>query len=256
MPLRSCFELDAIDDIEPWGEGENRSLHWFGLTSGRYWVSTPVGEALRCTDQKASYWNLPSPYADYYVSRFFEDLQDVLPIALTPVPPDIAATVAGGDWFTRAERWIEESEEGDGRWMRCYEAMEWYHNRSLDSGHLVNGPLFHFLRVGDEVTILWEPTGESSDGVWLTPRGQFTVSAEELKSAAYAFFSEVLAAMQDRIDSIQARGWHRADCELDIALLIEDQRRRTALLEALKERRDETNWANVRSLIEPLSVEF
>jgi hypothetical protein len=48
--MRFCFELDAIEVIEPWGEDQDRKPHWFGLTSGRYWISTPLGEALRYTD--------------------------------------------------------------------------------------------------------------------------------------------------------------------------------------------------------------
>jgi uncharacterized protein DUF5984 len=64
MPLRFCFELDAVEDIGPWGEGEDRKLHWFGLTSGRYWISTPLGEALRYTDEQVKLWDLPSPHVD------------------------------------------------------------------------------------------------------------------------------------------------------------------------------------------------
>ena len=126
----------------------------------------------------------------------------------------------------------------------------------LDTMYLVNGPLFHFWRVGEDVSVCWEPTGENWDGVWFTPQGQFTVPAEEFKSAVYGFLHDVLAAMQDRVDSIQARGWHRADCKLDIALLITEQRQRTTWVEDLKERRQETDWESVRGLIERLSVEF
>src|SRR5476651_989771 len=90
MPLRFCFALDAVEDIGPWGEGEDRKLHWFGLTSGRYWISTPLGEALRYTDEEVRRCGLASPYVDYQVSRLFEDLQSILPEVLEPVPSDIA----------------------------------------------------------------------------------------------------------------------------------------------------------------------
>jgi len=61
MPLRFCFELDAVEDIGPLGEGEDRKLHWFGLTSGCYWISTPLDEVLRYTDEQVKIWDLPSP---------------------------------------------------------------------------------------------------------------------------------------------------------------------------------------------------
>ena len=241
MSFRFRFALDAVEDIEPWGEGEDRKLHWFGLTSGRYWASTPLGEALRYTGEEVKHWELPSPYVDYQVARIFEDLQSVLPQALEPVPPDIAATVSDDLWLARAEKWIEGSGTEDERRGLCYEAMQWYSDRALDMMYLVNGPIFHFWRVEDNVSVCWQPTGKNWNGVWLTPQGKFAVSAGEFKSAVYGFLHDVLAAMQDRVDSIQARGWHRADCKLDIAQLVKEQGQRTAWVEELEERRQETD---------------
>lgn len=256
MPLRFCFDLDAVEDIEPWGENEDRTLHWFGLTSGRYWISTPLGEALRYTDERVKLWNLFSPYVDYQIARFFEDLQLVLPAVFEPVPPDIAALVSDDEWFARAKKWIDGAENGEERRELCYAAMDWYQNRTLDTMYLVNGPLFHFWRTGEDISVRWEPSGKSPEGVWSTPEGQFTVGVEQFRSSAYAFFSDVLEAMQERVDAIQTGGWHRADCKLDIPLLLKEQQQRTAWVENLKERRSETNWQKVRSLIERLSAEF
>ena len=256
MQLRFCFELDPVEDIVPWGEGEDRNLHWFGLTSGRYWVSTPLGEALRYTDEEVKLWELSSPYVDYQVARLFEDLQYVLPMVLESVPPDIATIVSDGKWFDRAEKWIDGAENEDERRRLCYDAMEWYQNRALDTMYLVDGPLFHLWRTGDDVWVRWEPTVKNPKGVWSTPEGQFTVSVDQFVSAAHAFLDGVLGAMQERVDAIQTRGWHRADCKLDIPLLHKEQRQRTARVEELKERRPETDWENVRSLIERLSAEF
>jgi hypothetical protein len=256
MSLRFCFELDAVEDIEPWGQGEDRKLHWFGLTSGRYWVSTPLGEALRYTEEQLKLWALPSPYVDYQVARIFEDLQYVLPQVLEPVPPDIAAIVSDDSWFARAENWIEGSGNEAERSDLCYEATEWYLERKLDSSYLVNGPVFHFWRVNDEVLVRWAPTGENWNGIWLTPQGKFTVSAGEFKSAVYEFLHGVLAAMQDRVDSIQAKGWDRPDCKLDIAQLVQEQVQRSAWVRELEERLHETDWDVVRRSIERLAMEF
>jgi hypothetical protein len=74
--FRFRFELDAISDIQPWGEPGCENLHWFGLTSGRYWIETPLGEVLRYTPEIMKLWNLPFNYVDYQVARLFEDLQE------------------------------------------------------------------------------------------------------------------------------------------------------------------------------------
>lgn len=256
MSLRFCFALDAVEDIEPWGEGEDRKLHWFGLTSGHYWISTPLGEALRYTGEEVKHWELSSPYVDYQVVRIFEDLQAVLPNALEPVPADIAAIVSDDSWFARAEKWIEGSENEDERRGLCYEATQWYSDRAVDTMYLGNGPIFHFWRVDDDVSVRWLPTGKDWNGVWLTPRGKFTVPAGEFKSAVYGFLHDVLTAMQDRVDSIQARGWDRPDCKLDIAQLVREQGQRTARVKELQERRPDTDWEAIRTLLARLALEF
>jgi hypothetical protein len=254
--LRFCFELAAVDDIQPWGEGEDRKLHWFGLTDGHHWISTPLGEALRYTDETLKQWESSSPYVDYQVARFFEDLQLVLPAVLEPVPSDIAALVSDAKWFDCAEQWIAEKEDENNRRELCYEAMDWYQERALDSMHLKNGPIFHFWRTGDKVTARWEATGKNVEEVWSIPNGEFAVSVDQFSSAAYAFFNQLIQAMQLRVETIRTKGWNRADCRLDIPQLISEQQQRTTWINDLKDRRSETDWEKVRSLLNRLSIEF
>jgi hypothetical protein len=256
MQLQFRFELDPVQNIAPWGDGEDRKLHWFGLTSGRYWITTPLGDALRYTEEQVKLWQRSSPYVDYQVARFFEDLESVLPHVLEPVPSDIAALVANDDWFIRAEKWIASLEVGDDRRDLCYDAMEWYQERSLDTMYLINGPIFHFWRTGDSVSVRWEPTGEKHEHIWSTPEGLFTISVAEFKSAAYSFLREVLVKMQNRVESIQMSGWHRENCKLDIPLLLKEQQQRMAFAEEQIEKRSQTDWESVMALINRLSAEF
>lgn len=254
--IEFCFELDRLEDIPPWGEGEDRKLHWFGLTSGRYWISTPLGDALRYTEEERIRWDLHSPYVDYQVARIFEDLQFILPKVLEPVPPDIAAVVSDSSWFDQANGWIDSVDDRAERRGLCCDAMDWYQDRSLDNMHLINGPIFHFWRTGDNVSIRWQPTGKNSEGVWSTPQGQFTVGVEQFRSAVYAFLEGVLGAMQERVRNIEVDGWNRSDCRLDIPLLLNEQRLRTDAVKKLKERRPETDWDSVRRLIDRASAEI
>jgi hypothetical protein len=50
--LKFCFEFDPVINVDAWGESGRAKLHWFGLTSGRYWIETPVGEVLRYTQTR------------------------------------------------------------------------------------------------------------------------------------------------------------------------------------------------------------
>jgi hypothetical protein len=116
--------------------------------------------------------------------------------------------------------------------------------------------MFHFWRVGDGVSIRWEPTGKDPENIWSIPRGQFTVSVEQFKSAAHNFLDGVLVAMQERVRNIEVEGWHRSDCRLDISLLLNEQRLRADAVKKLGERRPETDWPSVRRLIDRASAEI
>lgn len=258
-PLRFNFELDETDDILPWGEGDDKKLHWFGLTSGRYWISTPLGEALRYTDERIREWGLQSPYVDYQIARIFEDLQCVLPSALEPVPGEIADLISDGGWVDSVERRLESLDDSDVRrklYETFWDATDWYGQRSIDTAYLVDGPNFYFWRINDEVRFSWRIHGESGIGAWCLPQGQFTVTAEQFESAAYAFFEEVLAKTQERVERIATTGWHRTDCKLDVSLLISEQRQRTDWIGDLRNRESKTDWHTVRKLIKNLCSEL
>jgi len=120
--FRFNFELEPIDDIPPWGEGDSRTLHWFGLTLGHYWVSTPLGDVLRYTDEQVREWEDQSPYVDYQVARIFEDLQCVLPSALEPVPEEIAALIEEGGWVDTVSHRLKFLDDTDEQ-NRLYESF-------------------------------------------------------------------------------------------------------------------------------------
>jgi hypothetical protein len=175
------------------------------------------------------------------------------------VPLDIAAMISDTRWFDRAEEWIAETDDEDVRRERselCYEAMDWYEQRALDSMHLTNGPIFHFWRIGDEVTVRWKETGKNAEEVWSIPNGEFTIGVEQFSSAAYAFFNQLIQAMEARVETIQTKGWNRTDCRIDIPSLVREQQQRANRISELKDRRTETDWENVRSLLNRLSSEF
>ncbi len=159
-------------------------------------------------------------------------------------------------WDLKFESWIEGSSDEEQRRKLCYETTAWYEDRSLDTMHLTNGPLFHLWRTGDLISVRWQQTGTSPVRVWTMPEGQFALEAEEFRSDASHFLDELLRAMQQRIDSIQANGWHRLDCLLDIPLLLKEQQQRSARVEELKQRSVATDWGAVRSLMGRFPQQF
>ena len=250
------FALAPVEEILPWGDGINSKLHWFGLTDGHYWISTPLGDALRYQNAFQTKWKVSSPYVDYQVARLFEDLQNILPAVLEPVPSDIATFVANSGWFDSVERWIELAADEDMQHERSRlyrDAINWYSERTLDSMHLEDGPNFHFLRIGNDIRVRWEVKEKEENEKWTLPYGEFSLGTEQFASAAYSFLDELIEAMQSRIDSIVKHGWTRNDCTLDLAVLIAEQKQRKLRIKKLKHLTVNTDWNNVRALLQQLT---
>ncbi|HMD32760.1 MAG TPA: DUF5984 family protein, partial [Candidatus Acidoferrales bacterium] len=89
--IRFLLSLDPMDNLTPWKEGDKPVLYWHALTHGDYWISTPLGEILRYTEERQKLWRLSGPHPAHEVGQLFLDLMDLLPETLEPVPPDIAA---------------------------------------------------------------------------------------------------------------------------------------------------------------------
>jgi len=40
------FDIDEVEKTLPWGNAGEHKLHWYGLTSGRFWIETSAGREL------------------------------------------------------------------------------------------------------------------------------------------------------------------------------------------------------------------
>ncbi|MGE5611778.1 MAG: DUF5984 family protein [Bacillota bacterium] len=116
METTSTFQLRLrpVDDIQPWGEPPH--LHYYGLTDGCYWMRVGKDELFRYTPEVLACWKSEAreqglhfdtfgePYDAYQVKRLDEDLDNVLPYALEPVPPEVAVHVDAVDTWRRTVR--------------------------------------------------------------------------------------------------------------------------------------------------------
>lgn len=249
--IRFCFDLDPVADIEPWGEPGRAKLHWFGLTSGRYWIETPRGEVLSYTPEVQRLWNFPHAHVDYQVARMFEDLQEHLPAALEPVPNDVAIFATTKQWLARLRSWVEDDSSdkvGLDRWELYEAAMSWFWEREIDTAHLSYGPRISIWRMGDEVHFRW-CTDENRDRgvtVFTVPDGEYSMDALSFEAAAYDFGHRLLGEMRNRVEGIRVAGWKRSDCTVDLDVLVADQENRERLFRQGKPRAHQTNWDEVR----------
>jgi hypothetical protein len=247
--MRIPFELVPLDKVVPWGE--RSTLHWFGLTQGWYGLEVDGVELLRYTEQTLA-WTRENPatdppWVDYYVVRLWEDLLDVLPSALEPVPDDLAKFFAA-----EAEEWVVDAGDPDVIYNSAVAtASEAYSLRCIDTSYLRFGPGFRWWRTlgcKDMITVAWRFTHDPEGRITFSAplSGRRTLSTQEFVAAVSDFDYQLLQAMQDRVDHLAVAGGVPG-IQLDIpALLREQAQRRTWLPQALA-RYVDTDWAAVRA---------
>jgi hypothetical protein len=259
--FRFRFELDAISDIQPWGEPGCENLHWFGLTSGRYWIETPLGEVLRYTPEIMKLWNLPFNYVDYQVARLFEDLQEHLPASLEAVPQDISAHATDRAWLRHVGSWVDDEAcsetEGRRRWALYEAGMSWWWDREIDTGYLTHGPRISVWRTADDVHFRWTTLENEHSGlpVFVVPNGEFTMGLETFKAAVFGFCKKLMAAMHSRLENIRNGGWDRVDCAIDVNRLLAEHQQRNELLSRVECQAIRTDWPGVRDHLRALMLQ-
>ncbi|WP_043651148.1 DUF5984 family protein [Nocardia thailandica] len=248
---RIRFSLDPLDEVVPWG-GERRRLHWFGLTQGRYCLDVGDVTLLVYAPRDAD----PDPtraWADYYVVRLWEDLLEVLPSALDPVPPDLAPFFAGG-----AEGWFGAHDPDVFDDPAVAAAADAHADRALDTGYLRFGPALRWWRTvepEDTMHLAWRHTPDP-DGeiVFAAPvSGTRSVPTAEFVEAITDFDRRLTAAMRDRIEQVAAVGT-APDVDLDLPALRREHEQRRTWLSRATSRRERTDWAAVRAGVATLTT--
>jgi hypothetical protein len=236
------FRLTPIESVAPWGHDDDLHLSWFGLTDGCYWLRVGENELFRYQEQFLKLDNFQyscPPYVDYYVVRLWEDLLEILPEILIPVPlalseKCIALKCAG--WEERTHIWIQTRD--DVQSDEIYEqATGWYYNRCLYSSYLNHGPRIWFWSDGTYMHIEWDNREKQEQGipVWEAQLGSWSLSIVEFLEEIRAFDRELMDAMQTRVDQVMA-SWDRPKVRIDKDQLVLEHAHRAAGLNKELER--------------------
>jgi len=259
------FKLRPIQDVAPWGREGNHSLSWFGLTDGWYWIDCDGHELFRragSIDQLLKHQGFQlsdAPYTDYQVVRLWEDILEILPDVLSPIPTELLRKIRPGLTANFWHQQIAESIFTDGREIPNSEkakyesATDWLGLRRLDSLYLTQGPRIWLWSDSSQVFIHWNNTGLMMDGneLWTAQSGTYSLSRECFIEEVRSFDRRLITAMDERVQEIQQR-WERPQIRIDKNALLSEQNQRSQWLSQAFERLKNTpqlDWQEVADAI-------
>jgi hypothetical protein len=244
MPLFN-FMLRPVAEIQPWGGPERPSLSWFSLSDGWYWLELAGQELFRGVAPESPG---EPPYAGYQVVRLWEDVLEVVRVALAPLPEDVAARLRTPERFIAdVDRMRARDCDDQVEQVRLHEGLAFWNARELASPHLVGAPELWLWRDGETMRALWRslPAGAA---LWQPAAGTTGMPVDQFVAELRAFDRAFLAAMGERIADLVQRGG-LPGVAIDLAHLAFEQRDRATWLDNALTRRWSEDWTPARQLL-------
>lgn len=241
------FDLWPMSDIAAWEHDGQAYIHWFGLTDGWYTIDCGGTELLRYNQRlidATPQWNWRTPYFDYHVVRLYEDVLDVLPQAIDPIPSDVLdlvrSTQLERSFRERSLHWADHhwSAPDPARfnqrvafWKRA--AGWWLEDRRLSRGHMAGQPDIQLWSENDILTVRWINDCKVAGDTGLlwneVGSGEYTMPTADFVGEVKSFHDRLMNAMRGRVE-LATSDWPRADVAVDADALRQEQEKRMGSL--------------------------
>lgn len=151
--MQSMFDFQLLDT---YSSIQKNNYNWFWLTDGYYWCNMGKQKLFELSDEIIEYDQINiqtdmQKCVDYQVVRFWEDMLDILPNIINPVPTEIHYLLQQPlDKINKnIEQWLDyvEQEEQSGRYQP-YELLcnvpSFFDGHLLTTMHLTYSPVLYF----------------------------------------------------------------------------------------------------------------
>lgn len=196
------FQLNPIEDIQPWGEFPNLSLHWFGFTDGKYRLKVGAEYLLNYSAEYTKYciekfpeYSFNTTFVEYQVVRLWEDILEMLPAIL-------------------------KSESKEFKYF-------------LDVGYLTNPPKIWICEDNEDVIINWDNRKIKIENipVWSATKGNYRINKKDFIEEVQRFDESLISQMNERVETI-CQTWKKPETKIDFEQLKTEQKYRATWLES------------------------
>jgi len=209
-PTLFNFEFTPLEHIRPWGEPGQHQLHWFGLTDGQYWIQAGPTALLEYSEIARTHGT--PRYCSYQVARLYEDLLDLIPSVVEPVPAYLIPYLWGDHsiaWESTFRSWYEKAPNGLDKpqfWDLADAASTWIVKRTLDTSYLSQSAKIRLWFDGRLVHLAWDNTLKTFQGmpVWSAARGSLQLPLEDFISELTSFHTRLMEQMSERVTQVLA----------------------------------------------------
>jgi hypothetical protein len=253
------FTLAPIEKIQPWGQVGNYSLSWFGLTLGEYWIQAGETTLFEYSDQSRNAFE--ARYCGYQVVRLYEDLTEMLPYILEPVPEPLVPYISGESakaWQHAYDAWRDRDDDAldtDRFWELADAANAWSQKRRLDSAYLSPSANIAIWSDQDHVHIEWDNRDKQFNGkpAWSAAVGSYQLLRDEFIEEMKSFHVRLMDQMAARVEQVVA-GCLSSEIQIDLPGLVREHEQRTLALDATLKAAPETDWQHVERAIREIRM--
>lgn len=255
------FKLRPVEQVQPWGGPTDPNLHWFGLTDGEYWIQAGDHRLFEYSDAAQTRFGV-SRFCDYQVVRLLEDVLDLAPYALEPIPEELRRYIAldeSSGWDHFWPKWcatIDERDSSEEVLGLLDDAGSWLGRRKLDSGYLTPSTNVVMWSDSNSVHIQWDNRGKFLDGcqTWSAQFGAWNIPRAAFKAEVLGFHGRLVEQMAQRVVQV-AQGALAEHIRVDIeGLRREQQVRERSIDRALELPAPPTDWSAVAAAIRELEA--
>ena len=256
--LKINFQLQELDKIAPFGSEKALSLHWFGLTDALLWINAGRQTIYEYTEEAQNYFSHPIRYNDYYLARFLEDFWGTFRYVGESIPKELYNII--NEFEVKVDDWKSHHLDcEDALFDQFYDneyskLIDWYCDRSFDSGHLIGGPNIGCFRCEDRIKIVWN----SSSNIWVSPKGIFEISYDTFILSVTEFINSFFVEMDNQVNNAVFKDW--GDIFLDKKGLVSEHNKRKIdfyqKLSLLKNTQESSDWDQIMMIYAKMEKEM